>query len=153
MIRIALYKGTSLISKIIQFQTRSKYSHAACLLDDNSIIEAWHVGGVRHVKTLLTDHTPRTPVDIYQITATHLQQEQFERFLFAQVGKKYDFRSVFRFLTKYPAVKNDKWFCSELVMTALEAADIYPLLRVPVEDVSPAMLSYSPLLGFLKGME
>lgn len=147
MIRIALYKGVSLISILIRMQTRSVYSHAACLLDDDSAIEAWNVGGVRHIKTLLTGHKPQTDIDVYHIAATQAQQECYEKFLHAQVGKKYDFRSVFRFLTKYPAVRNNKWFCSELVMAACAEAGITPLLRVAAEEVSPAMLSYSPLLN------
>src|SRR5215469_1941664 len=39
--RIALYQGKSLISLLIRWQTRSRYSHAAFLLDDGSVIEAW----------------------------------------------------------------------------------------------------------------
>jgi hypothetical protein len=39
--RIALYQGKSLISRAIRWQTRSQYSHAAFLLDDGSLIEAW----------------------------------------------------------------------------------------------------------------
>src|SRR5579871_2617400 len=39
--RIALYQGKSLISLLIRWQTRSQYSHAAFLLDDGSVIEAW----------------------------------------------------------------------------------------------------------------
>src|SRR5579871_6249457 len=39
--RIALYQGKSPISLLIRWQTRSRYSHAAFLLDDGSVIEAW----------------------------------------------------------------------------------------------------------------
>lgn len=39
--RIALYQGKSAISRLIRWQTRSQYSHAAFLLDDGSVIEAW----------------------------------------------------------------------------------------------------------------
>lgn len=39
--RIALYQGKSFISRLIRWQTRSRYSHAAFLLDNGNVIEAW----------------------------------------------------------------------------------------------------------------
>ena len=146
MIRIALYRGTSIISRLIQWQTRSVYSHAAALLDDDSVIEAWHCGGVSHVPTLQSNHTPDTPVDIFIVRSTLGQQEIYERFLKRQVGEKYDFQAVFRFLSRVPASKNNKWFCSELVAAALNSAGLPPLARIYPAEVSPKLLSLSQKL-------
>ena len=152
MIRILLYRGKSLVSRAIELQTRSPYSHAAAMLDDNTIIEAWHLGGVSHVDTIWTNHTRETPIDIFRVEARPGQQAVFEAYLVGQVGKPYDFRSVFRFLSHTPARENGKWFCSELVTAALDYAGVSPLLRVKPSEVSPGMPAMSPLLEYTRSI-
>lgn len=148
MIQIALYKGKSTISRLIRWQTRSQYSHAAALLDDGSVIEAWHIGGVRHAPSLMANHTPGTQVDIYTVPCAVRQQKVYETFLVAQIGKKYDFKSVFRFASHVSARETGKWFCSELVTAALNEANLNPLARINPAEVSPQLLSISPELKY-----
>lgn len=147
---IALYRGRSWISKAIRWQTRSVYSHAAWLLDDGSVIEAWQ-SGVRHVADLSVAHTPRTVIDLYGIPAmTARHKDKVEKFLISQLGKKYDYRGVFRFLTRRQVTDPTKWFCSELVAEAC-SREWFPLLRrVKSSSVSPGLLSYSPYLAYAK---
>ena len=57
----------------------------------------------------------------------------------------YDWRSVFKFMTRIPARENGKWFCSELVFRAIEKTYMR-LLQMKAEYVNPGHLGASPYL-------
>ena len=148
--KILLYKGKSLISKAIQFQTRSEYSHCALQLDDHFIVEAWHVGGVRGIRYSGEGHASGTVVDVYGIhPAAEYDADLVGTFIRKQLGKKYDFWSVGRFLSRRDAPANDKWFCSELVLAALAAGGL-DLLHINHAEASPRDVSISPMLHYEK---
>lgn len=145
--RILAYKGISPISKAIRWQTRSEFSHIAVELDDSSIIEAWHKGGVQHVDSFRTLHTAGTQVVAYKLgfDLTEEERTDLESWLKKQVGKKYDFMSVARFVTRRKVPANDKWFCSELA----EQGFVYinrRLLNGNPSEHSPRDTVMSPLL-------
>lgn len=142
--KILQYRGVSIISKGIQLQTRSPYSHSAIMLDDGSVIEAWHKGGVRHLRDPFEGHDDKTVIDVYEIQAD-FNENVTMAFLRGQLGKKYDFRSVIRFLTRLRSRDNDKWFCSELVVEALRAGGL-TLLRGHSSMFSPRDVAMSPYL-------
>lgn len=147
--QIALYRGTSLISKLIRWQTRGEYSHAAVILLDSTAIEAWHKPGqVRRQQSLSQGHTPGTAVDIFDVELEPRQEFACEDFLRRQLGAPYDFMAIARFLTKRDADSQEKWFCSELVFAAYEFAGVELLQNITANRVHPSMLSYSPLLKF-----
>lgn len=152
-IYILLYRGKSWVSKLIRFQTRSVYSHASLYVPKIGNFEAWHKGGVRCTDSPSVGHTPGTPVDAFRVTMAQVHAEQIIQFVQGQVGKDYDFRSVFRFLTRRPEHPTDKnkWFCSELVFAAFEHGGIKLLERIEPWAVSPAILSYSPYLKWVEG--
>lgn len=145
---IAIYKGHSLISRIIRFANWSPYSHAA-IIDPvgNRVIEAWQ-GRVQAARSLSELHTTTTEVDVFHVETTPEQSAAVLAFAYAQVGKRYDYRGILHFITRRPEYPGDqdRWFCSELVMAAYRAAGIDLLSRVPAFQVYPGMLSYSPLL-------
>jgi hypothetical protein len=145
---IALYKGRSLISRIIRCVNWSDYSHAAWVdTVNNYVIEAWS-GGVRKADSLHTNHTPGTIVDVFDVDVTVAQREAIAQFMLLQVGKRYDYRGIVHFITRRSesAAGQDRWFCSELVLAAYRAAGIDLLSRIPAYKVFPGMLAYSPLL-------
>ncbi len=139
--RVVLYQGRSWVSRAIKFITRSKYSHAAFMFDEGAVaaakrlagmgvdlssipnvglgavIEAWDNVGVRSCSSISDGHAAGTPVDVFEF-ATTLSPEQEERLLLTlipEMGCPYDWKSVFRFITRKPG-KNDRyWFCSEIV--------------------------------------
>lgn len=137
---IILTQGRSAISRTIQFGTYSKYSHMAEakvtdeirekiheipdyeLLHDIRVVEAWHRGGVRVNANISKLHKKGTIVDFFDIplAPTRVLNDVFD-LMASQAGKKYDLRSIFRFVhhrgrEKYNAEGNaaDHWFCSEL---------------------------------------
>ena len=153
---ILLYKGKSWISKIIEWQTFSPYSHAAWWCQDGTVIEAWHtqtIDGKRKLKlkegvqrhdSPATIHTPGTEIDVFEVPG--IDEAAVESFLIEQIGKDYDFAPVVRgFIFRVMRDNPDKWFCSELVSAACSAAGAH-LLRAPSWKISPGLLSYSPLL-------
>lgn len=142
---VLLFRGRGFISAAIRWQTRSPYSHAALLLPNGRIVESWQGAGVRIKKP-----TDWADIDIYDVRgATRTQWGTALQYALAQVGQPYDYRSVARFLSRrdaLPAEVTGRWFCSELVYAALQAAGISLLDRVTAAEVSPAMLALSPLL-------
>lgn len=120
-IKILGYQGVSWVSKIIRWQTRSKYSHIAIMLPDKTTIEAWMVGGDRWLKGKVVHrdnfsigHTDGTKVTVFDIVDPEFDDIKALEYLFKQVGKPYDWKSVLRFLTHLPASVNGKLFCSEV---------------------------------------
>jgi uncharacterized protein YycO len=149
--RIALYQGVGGLSRAIRFLTRSKYSHAAFLLNDNTVIEAWTDGGVRHVANLSVRHTPGTVVDIYQYDTPLSPREEdvLLNFLHEQLGKDYDFSHVLRFVTRRPGKEDTtEWFCSELVDAASNAVKRVLFKETKSWEVSPGLLPRSLALKF-----
>lgn len=145
---ILLYRGKSLISKAIKWQTFGPYSHAAWWMRDGTVIEAWHKGGVTHNDSPATIHTPGTEIDVFDFAdPAAISHDIAEQFLLDQVGKKYDFRPVLSgFTLRLNRNNPDKWFCSELGHAAARIGG-YPLLaRVPDRKIHPTLLSYSPRL-------
>lgn len=148
--KFACYKGTSRISKVIRFITRSEYSHVAVILRDGRVVEAWDGKGVRIVNDISDRHTPGTEVDIFRFASplTPEEYEAAERFLLREIGQSYDWKGVFRFVTrKRPTVDSD-WFCSELAFQASVEAG-RPLLKNTLAfEVPPDLIPRSPVLGF-----
>lgn len=140
--KILLFRGRGLISWLIRWQTRSEYSHAALMLPDGSVVEAWQGAGVR--RTWLRDWCG---VDVFSVHGMTPEQWQSAiGYARAQIGKGYDYRGVFRFLSRRLVPNNDLWFCSELVFRALEVAGVRLLRDVTAGEVSPGMLARSPFL-------
>jgi hypothetical protein len=70
-------------------------------------------------------------------------------FLDAQVGKRYDWASVLRFVSRRktdPFQATRRWFCSELAHAAWTVGTGIPLLRLPSSEISPGLLAASPFL-------
>jgi len=153
--KIALYKGKSWMSSLIKWQTRGVYSHAAVLFNDGTVVEAWQLGGqgVRLIKDLGDKHEKGTPVDIYEVQVSKPQYDAIKEFLLNQVGKKYDWTAIIRFLTKAKGDNPDKWICSELVFAAFAHAGIALLARTKPHEVSPVLLGRSTHLKLLESVE
>lgn len=164
MIYVALYSGKSLMSRAIMWLNWSAYSHAALFTSRRTVIEAWATGigspwawatggVVREVPGLWNQHSDETSVDIFRpIGITDEECDAVENFCRAQVGKRYDWKGVFRFVCRRRPVSDDDWFCSELVAAGFEHAG-FPLLAYPAQKVFPGMLASSIRLAPLTPAE
>lgn len=140
--RVLLFRGRGAISTVVRWQTRSVYSHAALLLPDGRILESWQGSGVR-----IRELSDWSGIDRFRVAGiTASQWGRAISFAEDQVGSGYDYISVLRFVSRRNAPENGRWFCSELVAAALQVAGVQLLARVDPAEVSPAMLSWSPLL-------
>lgn len=135
--------GRGIISRLIRWQTRSIYSHAALLTPEGHIIESWQGDGVRLRKGL----DDWSNVWVFDVPA--LSDEQWWQALewaTAQCGKGYDYKSVARFLTRARTSDDNRFFCSELVIAAIAKSGLRLLERIDFAQVSPGHLAISPLL-------
>ena len=144
--KILGYRGTSITSHLIKLQTRSKYSHIGVMLQDGSVVEAWQGTGVRQIENAFTGHADNTLIDVFSINAD-FDEPATTKYLLEQIGKKYDYKSVWRFLSRRNAPDNESLFCSELAELALIAGGLR-LLNGSASEHSPRDTLLSPILIF-----
>jgi hypothetical protein len=142
--RVLLFTGGDPIAAIVKWQSRSAYSHAALLIPGtNTVIESFPFRGVRQ-RTLSVRDWER--IHAYEVIGMDAAQwQEALDFATARIGQGYDWRNVFRFLTRIPGRENQRWFCSELVFKAIEVA-YRRLLNMSAEYVDPGRLAQSTLL-------
>jgi uncharacterized protein YycO len=145
-LKVALFRSTvSVISRAIEWETRSPYCHAAIWLRDGSLIESIEGAGVRQVPNW--QPAASDVVDFFTVAA-NLDQDATEAFLRAQVGKPYANRDIIGFLVRAKDQEDpNAFFCSELVFAAILAGNVALLHRIEPFEVSPGMLALSPLLN------
>lgn len=144
---ILLYRGRSVISGIIRWQTRSEYSHAALLCPDGEVLEAVEFSGVVKGKP-----SCMAGVDAFRIKGDAGERILLDAIDFAtsQIGKGYDYRSIFRFISRRDCSgsgkQNKRWFCSELVFQACKECGLELLQGLDACKVHPGMIASSPFL-------
>jgi len=147
MIYILLQRGRGTIATLIKWQTRSAYSHAALLFRDGVVIESQAGHGVwkYHVSEV-----EGSPADWDVFVVDYVDEKAVRKFAEAQLGDRYDYASIVRFVTRAQAIRQDsgKWFCSELAFAAMAKGGIKVLSRIEPWEVSPEMLAISPLLKY-----
>ena len=149
--KIAFFRPSSYLDKAITFFTRGKYSHVCIILNDGSVIEARPFYGVRYLKSIYDGMNKKDVVDIYEVDTTEEQDKIITDFLYNQIGKGYDYWSVFGFVIytkKESRESRGKWFCSELVFSAFYKATIHLFERIEAWMISPSFLSYSTDITF-----
>ena len=98
--KVALFKGKGFVSSLIQWQTRSIYSHAAIWLPgtERTVIESREFAGVREHEYSAEEWAQ---VDLFDVAgADNLTWQIALGFARAQLGMPYDYLSVARFMTK-----------------------------------------------------
>lgn len=145
---VCLYHSPGLISAFIRWQSRSPYSHASLLFSDGVVIESKEFKGVHSLPKL--DPPKGSRVQLYKVNCTPRQEHAVRSFMQSQDGKGYDYLAVLRFISRTPVEhwQKHRWFCSEIVFYALRLAGILLLINVEPWEVSPEILSLSPLLHY-----
>ena len=157
MTTINFYKSSSTLDDIICFLSRDQYCHVTLTVNGMSYGAAPFgtvqksrttlLSSVRDFNLKISQEQTEGNVDNFHINLTREQEVELVAFLDAQLGKKYDYLSVIGFvLYTEDRSKSNRWFCSELVFAALRKVGVELLTRVPAWKVSPAMLSYSPII-------
>lgn len=148
------YKGKSFFpSKLIKWITWGDYSHVAIMLPDEAglVYEAWDSVGVRRVNSLSDRHSDGTVVDVKYIKVSEEAYKDIIWALISQLGKKYDFRGVFRFppilrlfvKEASSTAEQEKWFCSEYGCWAFSKSKV-TIQEKPFNRISPSDAMASP---------
>ena len=154
---VLLTKSHDPLSRLIQWQTRGPYGHAALVNHAGDLIEALQGAGVIHDSI---KKYPRSDYDLFRVVPLiNTRQKYYDplkgwNFAEDQIGKPYDYTMVVRFVTRQQETRetSGKWFCSELVFAALQRAGLPLLERTDPWEVSPAMLARSPYLIKVPGI-
>ena len=140
MIQINFYKDKGLFPFLIRWFTNSDYNHV-----DVSFYEG-------HLRKTISANSKG--VKEY----THLKQHQGMYFLFSlhpevesaiinnlksQLGKKYDWLAIFSFFFRRNWERQNKWFCSELVLWAFNRAGYQILHTKFLHKITPRDISLS----------
>jgi uncharacterized protein YycO len=141
--KLLLYKGRGIVSRLIQWQTRGTFSHASILFtEDDMVYEAWQGKGVIKHKLNRQD-LEGIKAFSYKDPLSLAIKDTAREFLEAQLGKPYDWKGVIRFVSRKRHAINDEWFCSEL------ATEVFSLINCPLfrftqsYEVSPDLMKRS----------
>lgn len=143
--KVVLFRGKGCVASLIKWQTRSRYSHAAILTSDGTLIQSQGKPGVHAIP----DWIQTRDAELFDVQGLKWEDENTAlSFLSDQIGKPYDFLMVARFVSRLQENRKSsgKWFCSELVFAALQKAGVDLLRDTEPWEVSPGLLSKSPLL-------
>ena len=118
-------------------------------MDGQHFVQAWPKGGVQWMNGWGEGHESGTVVDLYAykpgyiVTPVHLLEAG--EWLEKQIGKKYDWRGVFRFLTRAPGHDDNDAFCSELDQGYAIRLSL-PVINKPSWKTMPCDFSESEIL-------
>lgn len=143
------------LSWAIKQLTRGNYVHAAILTDEtrNEIIEAYFP----HVRKRLLADSELSGIDVFEITGITIEQEQA---IIAYAtncltsGESYSIANLFRFIPvardligeATDAGPQSSVFCSQFAFDAVHRGGGLQLLNAHSYEVSPVVLSWSPLI-------
>ncbi len=153
---ILQYRGLSIVSKMIQTVTWSRYSHSAIGNTSTGWVgETWEKGGSSIEASPWANHTPNTPIDIYTLqTDTNDQHNKIWQAALhlATIDAPYDYLSLLGFLPILRHFWQDKlnaYFCSHAVAHCCRIANCLLFSQyTPLYKVSPGLLPWSPRLSF-----
>ena len=149
--RIVAYKGQSFFSKAITRFTDGPYSHVALMLDSGEIVEAYPGKGVRRRSGIFDGLSNNPEADVFILTK-QIDDQSVEEFLNRQIGKKYDWSLITRFVTHTNESRKlgNKWICSEIVFASIWKGGLKLLERIDAWKVHPSLIPLSPYLRLEK---
>jgi len=144
---IRLVSGKGLSSSLIKIGTFSKWSHVDLMTRDGKLLGARMDGGVQ-IREAGYD-VPFVEQAYVDVPLTASREEAVWRFALEQVGKGYDMSAILGIAFRRDWREDDKWFCSELVAAAFEAAG-KPLLNTQEmrNRITPRDIALSPFVQY-----
>jgi uncharacterized protein YycO len=135
-VKIILFKGRGLFSKLIQWKTNSQYSHAAILLPDGeTIIESWQGAGVRKKKMTDWEDT-----ETFNVDYDPFYTQMIINFLETQKGKDYDYLGALGIALNKNIHNKNKFFCFKLVFAAFQYIGVNLLERTEPHECTGNLL-------------
>lgn len=143
-IKLQFVSLNNLISPIIEWFSSGDYSHVDAVLPDETLLgsRSTKAGALKSgVQIRPKNYQKFKRVMIIEIDCTEYQANIFYQFLKDQIGKPYDKEAIFAFIFNRNWNDKSKWFCSELIMAALEEAGITSKIYIDVNKITPVALS------------
>lgn len=137
MIRIRFVTSHDIVSWAIRgAEMGFQFSHAEVIMPDNTLLGAHMDGGVE-ARPWGYDAAYNPIEMIAEIDADQADADTFYDYLRSQIGKPYDMAAIEAFAlgSLHPVIKDEaspawtdpaQWFCSELVIAALDRAGLFP---------------------------
>lgn len=145
---LCLHRGITPVSHLIQWFTRSEYSHVSVVLPDGRQVEAREGKGV--VMHPQFRPTVGEAVEFYALEdpLNELELSHFMEFVHESLGSPYDYRMAGAFLWRgKPSARSESaYFCSEWAYEGLLSAGRQLLRTRDAWRVSPRDFGLSPLL-------
>lgn len=143
-VSIAFYKGKDdLLDRLVQWWTKSPYSHCELVIDGVAYSSSPRDGGMR---TKVIDFNPNH-WDIIPISA---DKDACKKWFNDRLGAKYDWLGLLGFIIPMRLESPYRWFCSEAIASALGLPHPWKItpdtlyleiVTGPQFEVSPALLS------------
>jgi hypothetical protein len=138
-IELRFVDGDQLIpSGVIKYLTRCDWSHVEAITGQLTY-GAQLAGGVRWRTTQDPCYDRLAKTELVELQSTDRQFTKFWDFMGSQLNRPYDWRAILSFgLGERDWRAEDSWFCSELVIRALEVAELVSLpASLPVDRITP----------------
>ena len=140
---LVLYPGRGIIGALIRWQTRGRYGHAATCYD-GTIYESQYPNGVK-CRVFDPAKDKACGVAWYRVDC---DEDKAHRFARRQIGKRYDYGSVLRFITRRQATQESRgrWFCSEYAFAQVQKGGVSLFAETEPWEVSPSMMARSVMM-------
>lgn len=136
--------GAAWTSRAIAVFSAGHLSHVDVKMPSGKLLGARsdNVGGGDGVLERPDPYEQVAKVAYFEIDVTDDRATTFYRFLYAQLGKRYDHLAIFAFIINRNWHDDDAWYCSELVAAALEAAGVLTnRLYLTSNKITPVVLA------------
>lgn len=154
---IILVNGTSIVSRIIKFITKSKYSHVALAISDSHVVEIDWKYRVQ-VRTIQHKH-----FDVYRLNRDLTTEEIFMllNYSYSLIGLKYDFLKIFSLLIEIIFKKRGKrlfnnpkkLICSDIVDSGYKRIGVDLVSNFNEQDTTPDDISKSNFIVFVESVK
>lgn len=131
-------------SWLITWFSAGKYSHVDCIMEDGTLFGA-RSDKIGNIPPGVYDRPPNYKIFtrklVIELPCSEEQEKKFYEFLFLQNGKPYDKTAIKAFFFHRDWRADDSWFCSELIVAALEYAGIILQIGAEVNQITPVVCS------------
>lgn len=138
-IRFIVFRGKSVVSKMIRFFTRSKfYSHVGYLSYSNHLVECWPTVKNPFQNWIISGlmyHKGGTDYEVWSLEVDKETHEAVEKYFHGMLGIKYNWLGILGFIIKRDFEYSDRKFCSEGCVQIL--IDKFNLETIKASHVSP----------------
>ena len=143
-IRLQFSRQADPISDLIAWFSAGNLSHVDAVLSNGYLLGARsdRVGGKPPGVQIRPPNYAKFALKVIMtIPCTGEQEQAFQNFLYAQLGKPYDKTAILGFIVGRNWREDDSWFCSEAIAAALEAAGIFHPLYLAANKITPSALA------------